>query len=257
MLTQTSNKFRLACLAIGILLCSFILKEKKNIAVVFIGDSITRGSVPDSCTPPICANEFLTQKYGAGNVRVANMGRSGYTTVSFLPGGRTFNDVKKATASVFTGETTTLLFSIMLGTNDSAIEGPLGAPVSPAGYRINLQKITDSLLSIYPNCKVMIHHPIWYSELTRNKGASYLKAGQARILLYHKEIDALVAQYKQEKSQRVFLGDTDAYAYFQKHYQTDFKPETGPAGLFFLHPNPKGDKELAKFWAKRIMKIIK
>jgi hypothetical protein len=33
------------------------------------------------------------------------------------------------------------------------------------------------------------------------------------------------------------------------------KAETGQQGIFYLHPNEEGSKELARFWAAAISKI--
>ncbi|WP_345953112.1 GDSL-type esterase/lipase family protein [Mucilaginibacter sp. PAMB04168] len=251
------RSFQWAVLLVFVVVCSFIIKDEQNLSVVFIGDSITVGSVPRVQSPPRFAGEYLQQQRGIGKVKVANAGISGYTTFNFLPGSSTYEKVKLAADTIQANTNATLIFSIMLGTNDSAIKGPLGAPLTPANYRANLKTITDSLMARYPYCRVIINYPIWYSDSTANGHSSYLKAGQERVLLYQKQIDTLTNLYKKARPQRVFLGDKKAYQYFKENYLTDFKEQKGPSGVYYLHPNQKGDKALGEFWAKSILRSLK
>jgi lysophospholipase L1-like esterase len=184
------------------------------------------------------------------------MGLSGYTTVNFLPGHPTFANVKVAADLFYADYRSILLFSIMLGANDSAIQGPAGSPVIPSDYRANLKTMADSLIAAYPNCKIVINYPIWYSEKTHNRGASYLIEGQKRVILYQKEIDTLVDLYQGLKPGHVFMGDKKAYTYFKKNFLTDLNEQTGPDGIYYLHPNEKGDRALAGFWCKAILKAL-
>ena len=82
----------------------------------------------------------------------------------------------------------------MLGTNDSAITGPNGAPASPGKYHENMKTIIDKLLALYPKCKVVLHRPVWYSPNTYN-GAKYLEEGLNRLQSYYPELQALVLHY--------------------------------------------------------------
>lgn len=242
---------------VPLLLCSFAVKEKQKVNIVFIGDSITAGAGnPDGVSPPRFAGEYLRQQAVFAQVQVANKGVSGYTTVDFLPGHKTFTAVKAAAAPFYADKQAILVFSIMLGTNDSAVKGPNGAPVAPASYRANLKTIADSLFAAYPRCKVMINYPLWYSDNTHNT-STYMKEGQLRLIQYKKEINTLVNLYSHEKPRRLFIGDVKAYDYFKQHYQTDFNQEKGPYGIFFLHPNEKGDRALGAFWAKAVLRIVK
>ena len=149
----------------------------------------------------------------------------------------------------------TLLFSIMLGTNDSACNGPFGSPVEPVSYYTNMKAIIDELLSLYPECKVVIHQPIWYSPNTYN-GAMYLAAGLKRLKSYTPMIHKLVDYYSQANPNQVFLGDTAASDFFRNNYQSYFTPENGNAGTFYLHPNKEGAGILGKYWAEAILKAI-
>ncbi len=249
------RKLHFAFFLIPFLLCAFIIKDKQKVNIVFIGDSITAGvRHPEEISPGRYAGEYLQQQSVFAQVQVANQGVSGFTTLNFLPGQPAFANVKAAADAFYADKQAALIFSIMLGTNDSAVKGPTGAPVAPSAYRANLKAIADALFAAYPGCKVMINYPIWYSENTHNT-STYMKEGQLRVLQYKKQIDTLVALYKHEKNKRLFIGDKDAYDYFKQHPTTDFKPENGPYGVFYLHPNEKGDRALGAFWAKAILKI--
>jgi len=80
----------------------------------------------------------------------SNCGVSGRTTVNFLPAkAAEYNNVVAA-ADAAQAKGARLLFSVMLGTNDSAVRGPLGAPVLPEQYHTNMKAIADALLQRYP-----------------------------------------------------------------------------------------------------------
>jgi lysophospholipase L1-like esterase len=236
----------------------FTLIDEPDINIVFIGDSITQGSKVAGQTPPDYAGDYIRKQKSPRTIRIANCGLSGRTTVNFLPAtDKEFRKVKTAADGFYLNKQAMLVFSVMLGTNDSAIQGPLGAPVAPENYRANMKTIADSLLAAYPGCRIVINYPIWYSENTHNRGATYMKEGQQRVRAYWTEIDDLVKLYKSTKPNHVYNGDKKAYAYFEMNYLTDFKPETGPDGTFYLHPNAKGDIALAEFWAKAILKAVR
>jgi lysophospholipase L1-like esterase len=248
----------IAALVTVLILCSFTLRDKLNINIVFIGDSITHGTMAKDQSPPISAAEYLKKQKEFGTVQISNQGVSGHTTVDFLPATRKdWPKVRTAADAFYADKNALLIFSFMLGTNDSAIKGPTGAPVSPADYRANLKTIADSLLAAYPKCKIVFNYPIWYSTNTHNRGAAYMKEGQDRVKAYWPEIDALVKSYKKTNRNHVFNGDEDAYGYFADNYLTDLKAENGLDGVFYLHPNKKGDAALGEFWAKAIMNALK
>jgi lysophospholipase L1-like esterase len=236
----------------------FTMINEPDINIIFIGDSITQGSKVAGQTPPDYAGDYIKKQKSPRTIRIANCGLSGRTTVNFLPANdKEFKKVKAAADSFYLNKRAMLVFSVMLGTNDSAIKGPLGAPIAPPNYQANLKAIADSLLSAYPNCKIVFNYPIWYSSNTHNRGATYMQEGQDRVRAYWTEIDNLVKLYKSTKPHQVYKGDKKAYAYFEKNYLTDLKPETGPDGTFYLHPNAKGDMALAEFWAKAILKAVR
>jgi lysophospholipase L1-like esterase len=245
--------------ALFIGLSTFAQSPKKDLNIVFIGNSITYGANlehPETDAPPVIAAESLMTHSQIGTVVFANQGHTGYTTVDFLPAtGKTFGLVEDA-ATTFADKSALLVFSVDLGTNDSAITGPNGSPVSPEHYRENLKAIADSLLKEFPGCIIIIQKPIWYSTNTYN-GAMYLADGLNRLQSYFPEIDALVAGYAATYPKEVFVGDTRAFGYFKSHYLTDLTPEKGHQGTFYLHPNKKGATALGTYWGEAIYKIVK
>lgn len=230
-------------------------QKAQNLAIVFIGNSITQGKGgPDGFPPPTHAVNYLKEQKGVQDVAFANLGRSGSTTLDWLPeSGKYFVKVIEAADSLFLKKDHQLVFSMKLGTNDSAIQGPNGSPVSKEDYKKNMQTIISTLLKKYPGSKVIVHHPIWYSTNTYN-GSKYLKEGLDRLETYIPEIDGMISDYKTSDPGRVFKGDTKAFKYFKKHYLKLLKPEKGQQGTFYLHPNEEGVVILGKFWAKAIEK---
>jgi alpha-galactosidase len=225
--------------------------------IVFIGDSITEGmDSPGYQGATVVTAELLRKAVRGDQILIANLGRSGHTTVDALPASQTdFPEIQQAAAKLQSDHPGQLIFSIMLGTNDSAEFGPLGSPVAPQAYRSNLAAIIDRLLKDYPNCKVVIHRPIWYSPNTYN-GSRYLAEGLARLQSYFPEIDALVAQYSHTHPGGVYRGDTHAFDYFKRTYKTSLIPEQGQQGSFYLHPNSEGAKSLGRFWAEAIKVVL-
>ncbi|GGM98464.1 hypothetical protein GCM10010967_35400 [Dyadobacter beijingensis] len=228
-----------------------------KLGIVFIGNSITQGKGgDDGVPPPTHAVDYLKAQKGVEDVAYVNVGRSGSTTVDWLPGtGKYFTLATTAADSLFQQKDHQLLFSMKLGTNDSAIQGPNGAPVSKEDYKKNVQTIVSELLKRYPGSKVIIHHPIWYSTNTYNR-SKYLAEGLARLQTYVPELDALISEYQSTDPGRVFKGDTKAFKYFKKHHVALFKPENGQQGVFYLHPNVEGVKVLGEFWGKAIKKKL-
>ena len=231
--------------------------EIESCNIIYIGNSITYGALHKDrikTAPPVVASAMVGKALGA-KVEFRNCGRSGATTYDFLPeSGCDWPKVAQAMvefkSKVAAGEP--IVFSIMLGTNDSAAEGPTtGSPVSRTNYKKNLLTIIEACRAQCPNAIFVLHRPIWYSPNTYNS-AMYLAAGLKRMNRY---IDALVAL--DNEFDYVFLGDIDGYSFFEKNYARYHVPETGNAGTFYLHPNEAGAKRLAKFWTKTIVKAVK
>src|SRR5690554_6587759 len=91
--------------------------------IIFIGNSITQGVIlddPQTSSPPAQAMAWLTAESDRP-FGFTNCGVSGRTTVNFLPAkAAEFNTVVKA-ADAAVAKGARLLFSVMLGTNDSAV----------------------------------------------------------------------------------------------------------------------------------------
>jgi lysophospholipase L1-like esterase len=233
--------------------------QKLDLDIVFIGNSITYGANlenPKQDAPPVVVSEILRKKTGINSVQFSNQGRSGFTTLNYLPDSPAFAEVIQATKLLYANPEHTLVFSIKLGTNDSAISGPKGAPVSKEDYRKNMKTIIDELLRQFPDAKVILQQPIWYSTNTYNR-SKYLAEGLARLQSYFPELKSLVKSYSATNKNQVFMGDQKGFSYFRKNYLTDLVAEKGQQGTFYLHPNPKGAAQLGSFWAEAIYKILK
>jgi lysophospholipase L1-like esterase len=232
--------------------------QKLNLNIVYIGDSITQGvqlDDPGTEAPPATASKWLRKQKGIGEVKFSNQGVSGYTTVDFLPSTHTVFDRAHNAATTLNDKRAMLIFSIMLGTNDSASDGPNGSPVSAQQYYDNMKAIIDRLLHDFPSSTIMIQRPTWYSPNTYN-GARYLQDGLNRLQSYFPEIDKLVTNYNSTNAGHVFASDAKAFDYFKKNYLTELKPEPGREGIFHLHPNKKGAETLGAFWGKAIYQMV-
>jgi lysophospholipase L1-like esterase len=233
-------------------------QTKKSIYIVYIGNSITQsGHLAPSEVPPVQTNLYLSTQKDIDLRGFSNQGKSGKTTVDFLPAQQTCFPNVVAAATPFAEDSQALLiFSIMLGTNDSAISGPNGAPISAAQYYTNLKAIIDELLLLYPKAIFVLHRPLWYSPNAHNR-AQYLQAGLKRVESYALELDKIVQTYTKTKPNQVFSGDSEAFDFFKANYATDYGAEDGKAGTFYLHPNARGAAHLGEFWGKAIYKAIK
>jgi len=243
----------------ALLLSLSVWAQKRDLNIVYIGNSITHGvqlDTPETQAPPAVASAYLRQQPGIGSVEFSNQGVSGFTTVDFLPSTNTvFNKVEQAARS-FQNTQALLIFSIKLGTNDSASSGPNGSPVSPEQYHDNLKTIMDRLLEDFPGCKIILQHPLWYSPNTYN-GARYLQEGLTRLQSYFPQLERLAHEYAKTHPKQVYVADRTSFDYFKAHYQTDFIPEQGKQGIFYLHPNLKGAAVLGTIWGKEIYKDLK
>ena len=237
---------------------NYAQQPKRDLNIVFIGNSITHGgglANPAKESPPNETCAWLRNQIGVGQVNFSNRGVSGHTSVDVLP--ETNTDFPKiiAAAKSFSNTNALLVFSIKLGTNDSAVKGPKGAPVSNEHYFNNLKTITDSLMSAFPGCKIIYQQPIWYSPNTHNR-STYMQEGLDRLQSYFPQLRKLVKMYKKTNPDRVYMGDTDAFKFFKKHYKEYLAPEKGKFGAFYLHPNKEGASILGDFWAKAIYKAL-
>ena len=239
-------------------ICHSKAQNKKDINIVFIGNSITFGGGLSERTkdaPPTQASAWLQNQTKVGKVEFYNMGVSGRTSVDILPETNTEFPKILAAAKKFKNESAILVFSIKLGTNDSAVKGPKGAPVSNESYYNNIKTISDSLMSAFPACKIIYQQPIWYSPNTHNR-STYMQEGLDRLQTYFPELKKLVKAYRKTKPNQVYLGDSKAFHFFKKHYREYLAPEDGKFGVFYLHPNKEGAHILGKFWGAAIYKAF-
>lgn len=251
--------FNYTCLILLFVLTSFSEKKAKKINIVFIGDSITEGGAladPKTEATPIYVAKLLRHRKDVSVVNIDNKGFSGHTTVDFLPERNIdFPKVLQEADSFAKDKTALLLFSIMLGTNDSAMFGPNGAPVQAVQYKENLNLLINALIKKYPDAKFVIQYPLWYSPNTHNN-AGYMQEGLNRLSSYFSQIEALHAAYKLSHPNRVYLGEEAVFSFFQKNHKKLFKAEDGKHGAFYLHPNAEGSKRLAEFWVKGITRAF-
>jgi len=242
----------IACVVLGIFNAEAQIKRTCNI--IFIGNSITEGALhqeKDKTAPPVFAAHYVGRMLGA-DVTFRNCGRSGATTVDFLPEReRDFKRVERAIADIQKQSYEPIVFSIMLGTNDSASKGPLGSPVSNEDYKKNLLTMIERLRELCPNAIFVLQRPVWYSPNTYN-GAMYLVAGQKRLVGYANILIELAEQHDD-----IYLGDFKSFDYLKANYKKYFFAENGNAGVFYLHPNVDGAKKLAKRWAQAITRAVK
>lgn len=243
----------------GTMLAYGVQPPVKNLNIVFIGNSISAGAqLPDPVKdcPPKKACDYLLQQGKFQKVGCYNRAVSGMTSADFLPAFQTqFPKVVTIADSLARDRSALLVFSVMLGTNDSAIQGPNGSPIHPKQYQSNLSVIIEHLLARYPGCRIILHRPIWYSENTYN-GAMYLQEGLNRLEKYYPELQALAEDYSTTHPGQIFLGDTEAFDFFRENASSYFNHEKGNAGIFFLHPNKEGAAILGEFWGKAILKSI-
>ncbi|MCR5695356.1 MAG: prolyl oligopeptidase family serine peptidase [Marinilabiliaceae bacterium] len=246
-------------IAAFVLSATTLMAQPTGLNIVFIGNSITYGACsenPKTDAPPIKVGELLRTHADMGNVDIRNVGVSGATTVDWLPTTNKYFKRAIDAADNFDNKDAQLLFVITLGTNDSAIEGPNGAPLSNEQYETNLITIIDTLLARYDKAYVIVNEPIWYSPNTHNSGARYLVEGQRRLYTYRNSVERVVlSHYRAHDKKRVLLGDTQGWDIFKDNATTYFVPENGRAGVFYLHPNKAGIARLARLWEAPIYNL--
>ncbi len=241
----------MVCLVLG---ASAQPRKARTCNLIFIGNSITEGALhanKKKTAPPVVAANLVGNMLSM-DVHYRNCGRSGATTVDFLPEQkRDFVRVEKAIEEIKALSYAPILFSIMLGTNDSANFGPNGSPVSNEDYKKNLMTMIGRIRELCPNAIFILQRPIWYSPNTHN-AAQYLVAGQKRMVAY---TDVLIEIANENED--VYLGDRDAFDYFGSKHRKYMFAEDGKAGTFYLHPNEAGARKLARYWAQAIVKVVK
>jgi lysophospholipase L1-like esterase len=222
--------------------------------VVFIGDSITYGANLNDGDPTACEDCARALELGplARQVYYSNEGHSGYTTLDYLPGTPAFTHAEDSARKLDSSNPGELIFSIMLGTNDSANGGTNGSPIDASRYQANLSSMVRTLLADFPKCKIVVNRPLWYSPNTHN-GANYEEGGLERLTTYFPVISSLARKLA---SHRVFEGDTRGFDYFAATYLTTLNAEPGRNGTFYLHPNRVGAQALGQLWAAAISRAV-
>ncbi len=252
-------KRRLAFLVLTLMTASCALAQK-GYNMVFIGNSITYGALhehPEKSAPPVMAATWIESQPGTGAVHCLNMGKSGRTSFDFLPGNKEkgfFDELILKTDRLqndFPG--CQLVFSIMLGTNDSA-ERPTNSRTTVYKYHCNMTDIVETLLQRYPDAKVFLHRPIYFSVpfVTKNLSEQSVSAPKLQKR-YFKSLKKICAELGDKYPGHIFIGDSKAYSYFKKNHETLFFKENGTGCTFYLHPNEEGAKELAGFWGRAIV----
>lgn len=232
--------------------------EAKRVEVFFIGNSITFEAwmeKPQETAPPAFACRALAKAMSDKSIRCHNMGVSETTTTDWLPTTNTFLRTTLDSAAKVAPNAEALVFSLCLGTNDSADDGTNIPAKSAEAYAANMKAIADTLIRLFPESRVVVNAPMWYSANTYN-GARYLQSGQRRLRTYCNVIEDIVLSFRQDKNENVYLGDTTAWSTFA--HRTDlFIPEAGQAGVFHLHPNISGAEILGNLWAKGLARAVR
>ena len=257
----------LLSLSFFILHLSFCFAQQ-SANIVFIGNSITYGALhenPAQTAPPVQCARWLSQREEIDTVYFRNCGRSGKTTYHFLPnaadvvpaGDKTyFGDVVSKTRELVKAHPTLpLVFSIMLGTNDT-VERTKNRHTEPEAYVSNLTTIIDSLLTLWPDAHVVLNKPIWYYPDYHTKGGSIASKKSLKLITTY--ADAFPQVVSQTKAGHVHIGDAEAYGYFEQHYRTDIIEEKDARGKsYWLHPNEQGAKVLGEYWGKALLPVLK
>ena len=239
-----------------------------DVNLVFAGDSITYGyglSNPGTMTgtAPGAALARVQKSLGLRNIYGANTGVSGANTLNWCPGQTYYtNGISSANASSGASTLHTahpnakMVFSIMLGTNDSSYGGPCGGasggPISAATYTANVEMITDQIISDWPGATVIWHMSPYYTPNTHN-GATYEQAGLSRLQVFRSALKAAITAENAKHPGEVLLGDTYSFQFFAQNYASEMQADgSGPNGNFYLHPNSTGAADLGELWGRAL-----
>lgn len=248
---------RLWCLILLLSIVVGVSAQSRKVStcnLIFIGNSITEGVLHADkikTAPPVVAAEMVGRMLSS-DVHFRNCGRSGATTVDFLPDQKIdFVRVERAIREIQSLSYDRVIYSIMLGTNDSANFGPNGSPVSNEDYKRNLMTMISRIRELSPNAIFVLHRPIWYSPNTHNN-SQYLVAGQKRMVDYTNILIEIALE-----NDDIYIGDSDAFDFFQSKHRKYMFAEDGKAGIFYLHPNEAGARKLARYWARGIVDAVR
>ena len=232
----------------------------------FIGDSITAGynQAGQTITPGTNDVAALTIKKLSQTkafVRVNagvpwslyDRGNSGSSTRDWLPDRPDGLEVKAKTAFAAAfgtpnPKTNPVWVLVMLGTNDVRS----GELFPPETHQKNLQAITDDLVASGYN--VVLNQAPSFNTATAFNGVKWDANSLALLQSYQPGEKAIVDSFAKRVPGRVFLGDTEAFAYFSTRL-TLFQ-EYGLYGG--LHPNGNGGTDaLATLWATAFARVYR
>ncbi len=221
--------------------------EPYKLNIVFVGDSITYGyllSDPQKEAPPVQTVAWLKEQAGVGRVQMKNCGRNGYRSDQFLPEAvDSAWPLVQAAGTAFQKDGGTLVFSMMLGANDSAL-----ATHTPEKFGQHLASLVALIITNFPSAQVVIHHPIFLSKVPSSH--------PERLKTYCPVIDEQVTSMSEPYSKRVFVGDTKAWNYFAEHHQTLYFEEIRDRKPYYVHPNKQGSVILGAYWGKAIYETV-
>lgn len=223
----------------------------KSLNIVFVGDSITSGylmKTPVRDAPPVYAAAWLKGRPGITNVLFRNCGKPGYRTDQFLPDrlNSEWGEVKQAGES-FRNVPGKLVFSIMLGTNDSAGHNDTGIH-PPERFKSDMKILVEALCASFPESVVVIHHPTGYTKAP----GTYPE----NLALYKPIIDSLVEKAAGTHPGRVFLGDVKAWSFFDRHRETHWFCEARGSVPYYVHPNERGAAAIGQLWGEAIARAV-
>jgi len=149
------------------------------------------------------------------------------------------------------------VFSIMLGANDSADSSHIGAPMSASTYGANLVAIGKQLLVDFPNAKVVLHHPTYYTpDMPPVASGENGEDRYARLYTYEAQIQTAVNAINAAHPGSAFAGDAYAFNYFAFNYASEMSAGTAGDGNYYLHPNAEGAAHLGAYWGNAIYSSI-
>ncbi len=226
-------------------------EERHSLNIMFIGDSITSGYLmksPERDAPPVYAVAWLKEQPSISRVLFKNCGKPGYRTDQFLPNrpNSAWDEVKQA-GNLFQKEPGALLFSVMLGANDSAGQNDT-AIHSPDRFRQDMKTLVQALCEHFPTALVVIHHPTGYTKAPGTYPENFA--------LYLPEIDSVVKEMAKSYPGRVHLGDVKGWDCFQKNHQSLCFKESRENVPYYVHPNERGAKVFGQFWGEAIYNAI-